>query len=85
MATTRRPAMRPSRTKAPTVTRPVNAVPTTLSLDADAKQLLREIATGGTMGAFVSGLIRAEMTRREERARLRRTLENSCGGSPEAL
>ena len=77
MATTRRPPKRPLHKQAPAVTRHVNAAPTTLSLDPDAKQLLRAMTTGGTMGAFVSGLIRAEMARREERTRLRRTQENS--------
>jgi hypothetical protein len=64
-----------------------NAVPTTLSLDVEAKRLLRDMTTGGTMGAFVSGLIRAEAARREERQRLWRLLadENTAGGGTAAV
>jgi hypothetical protein len=72
----------PSRRKKLMVSRHANAAPTTISLDADAKALLREMATGGTMGAFVSGLIRAEKARREERARFRRALENLEQSAP---
>jgi hypothetical protein len=82
MATTRRPTRPPSQKQTPAVNRPINAAPTTLSLDLDAKQLLREMATGGTMGAFVSGLIRAEKARREERDRLRRALEEPSRDTP---
>ena len=82
MTTTRHSAKRPARKQTSAVTRHANAVPTTLSLDADAKALLREMATGGKMGAFVSGLIRAEMARREERARLRQALEEPLSGKP---
>jgi hypothetical protein len=48
-----------------------NAVVTSLTLDPEAKQLLREMAGPKTLGAFVSGLIRAEQARCEERQRLR--------------
>jgi hypothetical protein len=44
-----------------------NAVPTTLTLDPEAKRLLRTMATSKTLGAFVCGLIRAEAARREQR------------------
>jgi hypothetical protein len=37
--------------------------------------MLREMASGKSFGAFVSGLIRAEAVRKEERQRLRRLLE----------
>jgi hypothetical protein len=44
-----------------------------LSLDRDAVRLLAEMApTPKTYGAFVSGLLRAEYARREERAKRRR-------------
>jgi hypothetical protein len=62
------PRRRPQKTRPP-------ASPTTLQLDVEAKQLLREIAPRRSMGAFVSGLIWAEVARREERERLRRLLE----------
>ena len=52
-----------------------NAIPTTLTLDPEAKYLLRELATGKSYGAFISGLIRGEAARRDERQRLRRLLE----------
>jgi hypothetical protein len=55
--------------------RKANAIPTTLTLDVEAKHLLRDLATGKTFGAYVSGLIRAEAARKEERQRLRRLLE----------
>ena len=53
-----------------------NAIPTTVVLDIDAKHLLREMTTGGkSYGAFISGLLRAEWSRIDERRRLRRLLE----------
>ena len=56
-----------------------NAIPTTVTLDPEAKYLLRELATGKSYGAFLSGLVRAEAARREarkeERQRLQRLLE----------
>jgi hypothetical protein len=52
-----------------------NASPTTITLDPEAKYLLRELATGKSYGAFIAGLIRGEAARRDERQRLRRLLE----------
>jgi hypothetical protein len=52
-----------------------NSIPTTFTLDVEAKHMLREMASGKSFGAFVSGLIRAEAVRKEERQRLRRLLE----------
>lgn len=49
-----------------------NGVATNLNLDVEAKELLREMAPPKSYGAFVSGLIRAEKARLEERRRLRR-------------
>jgi hypothetical protein len=52
-------------------------MPTTFTLDVEAKHLLREMASGKSFGAFVSGLSRAEAARKEERQRLRRLLEEA--------
>jgi hypothetical protein len=56
-----------------------NAIPTTITLDPEAKYLLRELATGKSYGAFIAGLIRGEAARKEareaERQRLKRLLE----------
>lgn len=49
-----------------------NAIVTNLALDPEAKQLLIEMAPPKSYGAFVSGLLRAEKARVEERQRLRR-------------
>jgi hypothetical protein len=70
------PAPRPNQRpiKAPAGRKP-NAIPTTVTLDPEAKHLLRELATGKSYGAFISGLIRGEASRRAERQRLRRLLE----------
>ena len=54
-----------------------NSIPTTFTLDVEAKHMLREMASGKSFGAFVSGLIRAEAARKEERQRLRRLLEEA--------
>ena len=59
---------------APAGRRPM-VVPSTLTLDVEAKHLLRQMAGGKSLGAFISGLIRAEAARQEERQRLRRLLE----------
>jgi hypothetical protein len=53
-----------------------NVAVTCLSLDREAKILLRQMATGKTLGSFVSALILAEVARREERKRLRDLLKN---------
>jgi chorismate synthase len=58
----------------PPAVRSPNAKPQTRTLDPDARELLRAMATGKTLGAFVSGLIRNEAMRREERARLKQAL-----------
>jgi hypothetical protein len=55
-----------------------NSVPTTVTLDAEAKTLLRELATSKTFGAFLSGLIRAEAARQETRRRLRELIEEEA-------
>jgi hypothetical protein len=74
------PAPRPNQRpiKAP-AGRKSNAIPTTITLDPEAKYLLRELATGKSYGAFIAGLIRGEAARKEareeERQRLRRLLE----------
>jgi hypothetical protein len=53
-----------------------NAIPTTVVLDRDSKDLLRQMTTGRkSYGAFVAALIRAEWARIEERRRLRELLE----------
>lgn len=58
----------------PTALRGPNAKPQTLTLDPDARELLRAMATGKTYGAFISGLIRTEAARREERRRLKQVI-----------
>jgi len=60
----------------PSSGRSPNVAVTCLSLDREAKLLLREMATGKTLGSFVSALILAEAARREERRRLRDLLRN---------
>ena len=61
--------------KAPAGRHP-NAIPTTVVLDMDAKHLLRQMTTGSkSYGAFISGLLRAEWSRIDERRRLRQLLE----------
>jgi hypothetical protein len=53
-----------------------NSIPTTLTLDPESKHLLREMASSGkSYGSFVSGLIRAEWSRMQERQRLRELLK----------
>lgn len=55
-----------------------NTVPCTLALDRHAYELLRTLAPSArTYGVFVSGLLYAEVARREERQRLRQLLDGA--------
>ena len=55
-----------------TVTRHPTVVPTTITLDVEAKELLKTMTSPKTYGAFLSGLIRAEAARKTARQQVLR-------------